>query len=181
LGAELWYYVPWIFCVLIAAIMTSTQVKAAAIGFALAGTAFLWICTIFVVRYKPENPFDEDIIGIWSGQSRDNTQFFCEYNNFLTPVPVLLFIRVGNRQSIPATISNFTVEVELKKRPWIFPNKWLTAVSIPEQMTPIWVNPPPEPPRRLQFEGGRLEAIFRSRPLQPHETVSGWVLLEPIS
>jgi len=165
-------------CVLIAAIMTSTQVKAAALAFALTGTAFLWLATLFVIGYKPDNPFDATIIGIWSGQTRDSTQIYAQYNNFITHVPVLLNVRVVNLQQVPATISKLGVEIEVKKRPWIFPSKWVRGVDIPDAMPLVWVNPPPEEPMGMELIGERLDAIFRKRPLQPHETVSGWILLD---
>src|ERR1700719_986098 len=39
---------------LVAAIMTSTQIKTAAIVFALAGTAFVWICAGVIVKYSSD-------------------------------------------------------------------------------------------------------------------------------
>jgi hypothetical protein len=113
------------------------------------------------------------------GRQRDCTQVFCEYNQkFLSPIPISLFMRLVNLQDVPSDISQLKIEVELKKRHWIFPSAWLRTRKVPEYMPLVWVNSPPTPSMSLSLVGGYLEPILESGPLQPHRTLRGWVLLD---
>jgi hypothetical protein len=165
---------------LIVAVEMNSQIKAAAITFAMVGTAALWILAIAVIRSSAgENPpFSVAIETAWIGKTRDATQIFCEYNQkYMSPVPIALFIRVVNNQDIPSNISQLKIEVEFERRRWL-PNTWLKTVPISEYMPLIWLNPPPTPARRLSLIGPLLHPILGGRALSPHETVRGWVLLD---
>lgn len=166
---------------LITAMATKTQVKAAAITFGLMGTAALWMLVLFVVKYgePPNAPFAVAIETAWTWERRDFPWgIFCEYNKkFLSPVPIIMFVRIVNNQDIPSTMSQFTVEIELTKRFWGF-SSWLKTVQIPEYMPLIWRHEPPQLPGRLELVGQRLMPILEKRPLGPHETIRGWVLLD---
>jgi len=170
------------FVALIASIMTSTQTKAAAIVFAGAGTVFLWIAVVAVWRYaEPEQPppFAIKIETLWQGVGRDNTQVFCEYNGrFLSPVPIVMFLSIVNRQDIPVNVSQMRIEVQLRKGGWFLPSTWLETVAVSEYMPLVWVNDSPNPSVRMTLLGPRLETEVVQKLIQPHQTVEGWILLD---
>lgn len=58
---------------------------------------------------------------------------------------------------------------------WLIPVRKIVASN---EKPLIWMNPPPAPPRQFGLVGPRLQPILESRPLQPHEIVRGWVLLD---
>jgi hypothetical protein len=134
------------------------------------------------VTAEAENPpFAVAIESAIIGSKRDKTFIGCEYNlKYLSPVPLALFVRVVNSQSIPSTISRFKVQIGLKNRLWIFP-RWLDTVEVPDDLPLIWVSQPPSLSRRLELTGGHLMPLLRDKPLQPHETRQGWLLLDALS
>lgn len=131
------------------------------------------------VTFEIENPpFAVAIETALVGADR-GTQVFAEYNTtYLASVEFILLIRLRNLQSVPTTISDLTVDVELEKARWIFPPRWLHTTSIPEQMRLVWVNPPPNPSFTMALDGPRLETILKNASLQPNQTVRGFVLLD---
>jgi len=164
----------------IAAIMTRTQIKAAAIAVAGVGTLFVWIVAISIWRYaEAENPpFAIAIETLWQGSRRDNTQIFCVRGRFFSPVPIVMFLRIVNRQDIPATISTMRIEVQLKKGFWFSRSQWLKTTPVTEDMPLVWVNPPPARSRRMRLLGSRIESGLTQGPIPPHQTVQGWILLD---
>lgn len=164
---------------LIVAIMTRTQIKAAALTFALAGTLFSWILALFVVRnVEPENPpFALFIQTAIIGDNR-GTQLFGEYNGtYLAEIEFILYVKVTNNQASQATISNLNVEVRRKKGWWIFPDRWMPTTPIYRYVRLIWVNPSPKPSQIIKLEPPRLEPVL-DKPIAPHETVEGCLLLD---
>jgi len=128
---------------------------------------------------EEKEPFSVAIETAWIGETRDATQVFTQYNpNMLSPVPVILFLRLVNLREVPSTISQLKIEVELKRAKWLFPSTWIQTTYIPDYMPLIWVNPPPTPPRQMQLLGPRLRTVLERRVLEPHETLRGWVLLD---
>ncbi len=165
---------------LIVAIVTATQIKTAAITFALVATAFVWILAGVVVKSAEAAPlpFTADPLILWVAEVRDGGQIFAAYNKALTHVPLLVNMRVVNLQDVPSRIKTFKIEIKSKQGRWIFPDTWLSAVLVPESMPLVWVNLPPNPSLRMQLIGDRLESVLNNRPLQAHETVTGWVALD---
>ena len=173
------------FVLLVAAMVTNTQVKTAAVAFALMGTAALWITAAAVIRYaEPENPpFAVALETALVGLNRDNggpMSIAAEYNGrYLCPVTLVLFMRLVNRQQVPATISKFAVDVKLKKRGWWdFRTRWLKTTPIPDTMRLLHINPPPTAPVGARLDGPRLEQLINNRPVAANETVRGWILLD---
>lgn len=150
--------------------------------FAAAVLALFAICLYWQKEATTElenPPFAVAIETSYAGRQRDMTQIGCEYNQrFLSPVPISLFIRINNLQDIRSDISEVKVEVELTKRSWVFPGTWLRTLRIPEEMPLVWMNTSTIPARRLTLLGGYLASVLESKPLEPHQTVRGWVLLD---
>jgi hypothetical protein len=164
---------------LVAAIMTSTQIKAAAITAALAGTFFLWIFAAAVIRHAGDEnpPFAAFIQTAVIGDQR-GTQLFGEYNRtYLAQIEFILYVKLTNNLSSQSTISDVKVEVRRKKGWWIFPDRWMPTTPIYRGLRLIWVNPPPKPSQLIELEPPRLEPIL-DRALPPHETVEGCLLLD---
>jgi len=132
------------------------------------------------VTFEIENPpFSITVESGLTGKTRDSVVLFCEYyKNMLSPIPVALFIRIVNLQSIQADISQLQIEVELTKEKWIFPASWIEGEYIPDYMPLASLASPPSQSVRLYLVGSSLRTILESRPIQPHETVRGWVLLD---
>jgi hypothetical protein len=146
----------------------------------LAGTVFIWIFVFLVLRFaRDENPpFAAAFENAFIGDNRDAALIYAYTGEQeVSPVPLLFAIRVVNRQSVPATISKFTIEIEKKKGFWIFPSQWLKTVSVPDRMPLVIVNSRAEV-SSVTLANSRLEPTFRARPLRPHETVRGLVLLD---
>jgi hypothetical protein len=170
----------FVFIGLIVAVILKVGVKGAAITFALAGTAFVWLVAAIIIRAvdRPENPpfsVVRETAFVW--EKRDSAQIFAQYNNrYITPVPISIFFRIVNNQDIPAKVSHFKVEIELEKRRWL-PDKWIEPSLVREHMPLVWVNTPPTPPRRLLLVGPYLMTALE-KPIPPHETVWGWMLFD---
>jgi hypothetical protein len=164
----------------IGAVMTSTQIKTAIIFFAGAGTIFLWIFAAEMIRsLTPEiPPFAFAMEFTYKGETRDATQMYARYGQFLSPIPIAMYVRLVNQQDVPASITKFKMEVEEEKRFWFLPNKWMRTVTIRDTMPLLWLSGNPRVYKEMQVGGGYLESIMENHVLAPHETIHGWVLLD---
>lgn len=149
------------------------MVFGAVVMYALAGCLY-W--QQLAISQADNPPFAVAIETALVVQERERAHIFGEYNQkFLSPIPIALFVRVANNQNIPSDVTQFKIEVEMEKRFGLFP-QWLKTISVPAYMPLVWATPPPA--RRITLAEPRLEQILRDRPLQPHETLRGWVLLD---
>jgi len=113
---------------LVAAIMTSTQVKAAAITFALSGTLFLWIAATVVIRYANESKEPELIFSIlqswFDGRANPNGgMFWIRYpsglGDTLSPASAALYITIKNPRTSPVRIERLELDVQKKGERWV--------------------------------------------------------------
>src|SRR6266700_3513248 len=168
---------------IVCAIMKMSVLKTSVITACVLLTALVWIGGVTIIRAydraDDNPPFKADIDFSFVSTHRDATQIGAiPYSHLITPVPVLLKVRLANRQSVPATISNFSIDIELRKGSWILPSKWMRTKPIPELMPLVWRNPPPTPGMTLTLDGERLESRLSKGALAPNETIRGWVLLD---
>lgn len=109
------------------------------------------------------------------GETRDSVFVHAEYNErWLTPVPVMLFVRIVNVQDIPATISQLRVEIQSDAEG----NVWLPTTRITEYMRLLSIGNAPQNAQRLYLIGDLLQPILEAGPIEPHATVRGWVLFD---
>jgi hypothetical protein len=103
---------------------------------------------------------------------------FAQYNgNLISPIPFAIYLRIVNLQPVPSYISQLTVEIEASPKKWIFPATWLKGRFIPPSMPLVWGNPS-RSALRINLIGEQLMPILENAPLQAHQTVRGWVLLD---
>lgn len=179
------YGIPFVIALLlyIASVLYGTHRSTSIWMFFSAGVlCLLAVCLYWQQRVMGElenPPFAVAIETGFEHDRRDSPYIFCEYNrNMLSPVPLVLFVRLVNLQEIPANISQLTVEVERRRSRWISPSAWIATKQVPEQMPLIWRRTPPQLSLRLDLIGQRLLPLIKSRPLQPHETIRGWLLMD---
>jgi hypothetical protein len=112
----------------VAAIMTSTQVKAAAITFALSGTLFLWILAFTVIRYANEHEEPQlrfSILQSWldSTASPNSGVFWIRYQSglgdTLSPASAALFITIKNQRTSPVHIERLELSLQKKGERWV--------------------------------------------------------------
>jgi hypothetical protein len=169
----------------IASMIYSTQripaiwmVFTASVLFAFAGCLYWQQIEIAEIENPP---FAVSISILMAAEVRDST-FFAVCNRaaprFLSPIPLLIFMDINNRQKISADINQLKIEIKLKDRAWIFP-RWLKTVFIPEQFT-LLSYAPPTTAKRVELLGGdgRLDTILGTAPMQPNKTMRGWVVLD---
>jgi hypothetical protein len=164
---------------LIVAMGLRIQVKAAALTFALTGTLAIWIFAVAMIKNAADEnpPFGLFIQTAVIGDKR-GTPLFGEYNRtYLAQIEFILYVKLTNKQSTQATISDLNVEVMRKKGWWILPDRWMATTPIYRGVRLIWVNPPPRPSQLIELQPGRLEPVL-DRALAPHETVEGCILLD---
>jgi hypothetical protein len=89
-----------------------------------------------VIDEEDNPPFSVSLETGMQGVTRDSVYLGFEYNNqYISPLPVLQYIRVVNLQSVPATIDKFEIEFQKTKRSWwIFPPTWIPTIFVPEYM-----------------------------------------------
>ena len=168
-----------IFC----GIMQMSMLRTSVITACVLVTVLVWIVGITVIRAYDsgggENPaFAVAVETSYAGNSRDASQIFFTYTQrWISPAPIALFIRIVNLQQVPTNIRLLKVEILSTKHKW-FPDSWLEPTHIPDDVALIWVSPLPTPARRLTLIGPRLIPILELRPIQPSETVTGWVLFD---
>jgi hypothetical protein len=174
------------FVTLIAALMTGTQIKTAAIIFAGTGTAFLWIAAAAVWKYaESENPpFAVSIESVMKSNTRDGTPFFAEHGeNFLCPVPLIIFIRIVNLQDIPSEISELKVQIELMPTWWGLHKNWLDIALLPGDMPMYAIQKAVKAPfvtmaSSVKFGEYPIESSLKASPLGPHKTLRGWMAFD---
>jgi hypothetical protein len=166
----------------ICGIMKMSVLRTSVITACLLVTVLVWIIGITIIRTYDsgeENPaFAVAVETSYVGNSRDAGQIFFAYNQrWISPAPIALFIRIVNLQQVPTNIRLLKVEILSIKHKWL-PDSWLEPTHVPDDVALIWVSPLPTPARRLALIGPRLTSILELRPIQPNETVAGWVLFD---
>jgi hypothetical protein len=117
------------FFALIAAIMTSTQVKAAAVTFALSGTLFLWLLAGAVIRNaklsdEPDLAFS--LLAKHFEVSKSPTQgmgfwyrYPTSYGDTLSPASAALYMTVKNPRTSTVYIERLEVDVQKEGKRWM--------------------------------------------------------------
>jgi hypothetical protein len=157
------------------AIMTSKDVKTAAISFALAGTVFVWMLAAVIIRYVkeagPELTFS--ILQSWFNgtTSPDDGFFWVRYGSSLgdtlSPASASIFVTITNPRNSPAHIENLELDVQKKGDPWV-PLRF-----IPDEGNRLyWIHG--DFTKSTLIEVASLDKEVHSS-IPAGETVSGWV------
>lgn len=143
--------------------------------------------TVFVVAFVVQQyvlipmraPFSIGIETAFVAETRDASGFAGEFGgHFASPIPVMLFLQIVNLQDLPSTVSDFRVQAESGSNWWGLRKRWLDMPHLPDGMPLLLMNRPPLLPQRVEMVGPLLNPILESRPLQPHEGVTGWIFLD---
>jgi len=158
-----------------------SQIIAGAAGL----TVLVWVLAavmISEIEISDGSPFLLSIETAWQGATRDSTQIVATYRggrgDTITPVPIALFLRIVNRQSIPARIDTLRIQVAHAKRRWLSGFQWMDTKELPDILPLYWVNSFPDECRPMQLIGPRLTRVLEKGPIPPNETVEGWLLLD---
>ncbi len=150
-------------------------------GLVLSAVAVTFLWQSYLTAAIEHPPFAISVDTWIMGENRDATTFAAEYSHGqFTLVPVCLFVRIVNLQDVPATINELETSIRLSIKPSrILPNHWLELTPIPIFASLVSVNTAsPQLSSHISFIGTRLDAALQSRPLNPHETLSGWLLFD---
>jgi hypothetical protein len=158
-----------------------SQIIAGAAGL----TVLVWVAAAVMISQigtPGESPFLLSIETAWQGATRDSTQIVATFRSGLgdsvTPVPIALFVRIVNRQSIPSTVDTLRVQVAVGKQSWFGGFKWIDTKELPDYLPLYWVNKFPNECKPMQLVGPRLKEVLEKGPIPPHGTVEGWLLLD---
>jgi hypothetical protein len=96
-----------------------------------------------------------------------------KYGLTRSPAQIALYLQVVNLQSVPSMIEVLNIEADARKQNW----QKLLQFTIRGNLVVFALNDLSKAPK-IDFEQGDLLSLLSKRPLQPHETVRGWVLCE---
>jgi hypothetical protein len=161
---------------LIAAIMNSTQVKVAAVTFALAGTLASWIIAVVVIRHsnEPQGVSFSLLFKSFEGSHKPNVgAFWCRYwsgyGDTVSPASAVLYLTVKNLNTSPLFIERLEVSVQKKGQPWV-----LLRNIPPEGCRLYWIYGDPKQAALLDMNA--LEPRIHSS-IPAGETIPGWMFL----
>lgn len=112
---------------LIVALTMKTQVKAAAITFALVGTAAVWILAVVVIQYSKDSPEELAFSLLFKNfdGSRDPHRgafwyrYSSAYGDTLSPASAALYLTIKNLRPIPLYVERLEVSVQKKGKSWL--------------------------------------------------------------
>jgi hypothetical protein len=168
---------------LVAAVMTTTQIKLAAITFALTATAVAWIIAIVIIGYANEPrglAFTINVSRLNTSHDPRQGEVWCRYNSMygdtLSPASALLYVSAKNVESNPLFVQRLEVSLEKKgarRSPplEIMPSdcKWYALLGSRE-------NPFGDLKQARQFEISALDSQLHSS-IGAGDTKIGWLVL----
>jgi hypothetical protein len=166
----------FIFVALIVAYMTKTQVKAAALTFAFAGTVFLWIAAGFVIKYASGDGdllFKVNMSMLTNGVPPWYLRYQSPLGDTMAPMPIALFASVTNTKEIPLRLDSIGVRAQLNGGKWInfrYVNTiagdvyWMYGGNLVDAGL-------------LDLSGNGLDRLLL-KPVAPHDTVRGWIFFD---
>jgi hypothetical protein len=124
-------------------------------------------------------PFSVHIIASLTGAQRDSALFGAVYaGNQVCPVPVALYLEIGNLQSVKTDIVELKVDVRAKKSHWFLPVSWVRGEPVSDAVPLAIPRIPPSESARVTLIGPRLLPFFESHSLEPRQIAKGWILLD---
>lgn len=150
-------------------------------------TLVVWIVALIMIRQiapgqrstAPSGPFfveiEASVVHERKGftASRVFIGYRSSYGDTLSPVDVSMFIKLVNLQQVPSMIERLRVEMKLDD------SEWIKLVNIPLRgSTVFWAGPEGFKKVRKIDPTNSLDYLLADRPVQPHETIRGWVYLD---
>jgi hypothetical protein len=166
---------------LVAAMWTHTQIKNAAIAFAVTGTAAVWIIARLVISSSSEQEVPKDAIRLKFVASMPSNpaqpQFAVRYTtphgDTLSPLPLAIAITLTNTRPFPSTLDEIHIEFQQGG------SEWTKLQSIPiNHLRVYWVFDGLDKARLVDFSTNGIESLLNSKPLAPGIPVSGWLFFE---
>ena len=96
-----------------------------------------------------------------------------EGEEVISPVNVIMFLRLVNLQERPTTIHRVSVQMQLGDRPWTS----LTRMN-PQYGQMFWSVEGFNRTRRIDFSSTGLDYLLYERVMQPNESARGWLFFE---
>lgn len=160
---------------LVVAMWTNTQVKAAAITAGLMGTVAIWVFVGVIIAFNREPLVTFSLLfKNFDGSHRADRGFFwCRYNSgfgdTLSPVPVALYINVKNLTAAPLRIEKLQGSLQKQGK------KWTTLRLIPSAGCRLyWIDSDLKKAMLLHLDG--LDERLQSN-IPAGETIPGWLFL----
>jgi len=161
---------------LVVAMATSTGTKAAVITAACAGTAFLWIFAIALIKYisEPNIVVAKKVLFVsTTGDIRSSGPFWIRYRSplgdTLSPLPVSMYIAIHNGQSVPLKIERLWVSMQAKGHDWL----QLTHVNA-EAGQVFWIGNDLKHARPLDNQNPMIDILIQ-KPIAANSPVEGWL------
>lgn len=168
---------------LIAAMATKTQVKAAAIGFASMGTIALWILTAVVIRYSSESAELRDnsvrfkVLRAMIPSNAYSSLFWVRYRvgstDTLSPMPIALDAVITNIRQTPVTLDRIGVEMRENNSQWIR----LQHIPTLDQRV-YWIYGDPRTAGLMDFSTNGLDQLLHGKRIAPNVPIRGWLFFE---
>lgn len=143
----------------------------------LSAICIYWQHTVLLKIANP--PFSTAIETAMLGTNRDAAFVGAIFTpSMVCPIPVALYMRIVNLQPFSVDIDQLTIEVEATKGKWYLPASWIEGERIPDEIPLVVLRHPPSDSLPITLLGHRLTSRLESGPIQPRETVRGWILFD---
>jgi hypothetical protein len=168
----------WLAVAFLIALLLHRGVSKASVG----GAAAVTIVAILVQLYalpQPSPPFSVSIETALSPRLGD-PNIVAEYaEHFVSPVALILFLRIVNLQNAPSNISDVSVQVYSGRRRWGLRRLWVSTSLMPANM-PLLVlgSPQAVSANRFTLIGLQIKAELEAGPIGPHDTLGGWAVFD---
>lgn len=170
------------FILLVVAMVTSTGVKAAAIGFACFGTAFIWILAAAIVKHSAaaedlkNNGLRFKVQISMVPRDAMSSLFWVRQRpatDTLSAIPISLYAVVTNIRDTPMTLDSIGVEVKENN------GKWKKLRAVPTYGQDIyWVYGIPaglKDAGLLDFTQLGLDQLLKGKQIAPNIPIRGWI------
>ncbi len=136
-------------------------------------------CLIQYFLISPRNaPFSAVIEVAISSESNNDSPFVGRFGgNQVTPIPVVMFLRIVNLQNIPSTISELDLQVGLDHM-WWGGRHWLNLSLLPSDMPLLYVDSKSNLCSTVTLGGLQLASALGTGVVDAHATIRGWALFD---
>jgi hypothetical protein len=166
---------------LVAAMWTSTQIKTAAIIFAITGTVAIWILAGTIIRYSSDGPQAHSVrfkVRTSILPKDRGAIFFVRYRSgfsgdTLVPLPIALIVAITNVRQVPVKLDAISVDVRKNGSGWV---KLKHVPTLGQRV--YWIYGDFEAAALLDFSKNGLDQLLNGKPIAPNNPVQGWIFFE---
>lgn len=136
------------------------------------------VCIQHYVVTPRSRPFSVSIETALVSRTRDDSAIVAEFGgHFISPIPVMLFMRIVNRQATPSAISVLKVQIRFGDKVRGLSHRWMDLSLMPTRYPLFYIDRQSRMWSRLNLPDPKLRVALTT-PLAPYETIRGWALFD---